>query len=166
MLKTAVQFGAGNIGRGFLGQLFHESGLEVVFVDVISPVVETLNRQKSYTIEIIGENSQTISISNIRAVLGQNLAQVTEEVANAEIVCTAVGANVLIKVAPAIAIGLKIRNQQSGKPLNILLCENLHSAGEVLRDEIASYLTPEEQTEILPKTGFVQAVVSRMVPVL
>ena len=27
-LKTAVQFGAGNIGRGFTGQLFSESGLK------------------------------------------------------------------------------------------------------------------------------------------
>ena len=31
---TVVQFGAGAIGRGFLGQLWCEAGYEAVFVDV------------------------------------------------------------------------------------------------------------------------------------
>ena len=32
--KKMVQFGAGNIGRSFIGQLFSRSGYEVVFVDI------------------------------------------------------------------------------------------------------------------------------------
>ncbi|MCI9383732.1 MAG: mannitol-1-phosphate 5-dehydrogenase, partial [Lachnospiraceae bacterium] len=30
----AVMYGGGNIGRGFIGMLFSESGYEVTFVDV------------------------------------------------------------------------------------------------------------------------------------
>ncbi|HPP75292.1 MAG TPA: mannitol-1-phosphate 5-dehydrogenase, partial [Armatimonadota bacterium] len=51
-MKKAVQFGAGNIGRGFIGQLFHESGYEVVFVDVVPDVVRLLNEQRCYTLRI------------------------------------------------------------------------------------------------------------------
>jgi len=40
---TAIVFGAGNVGRGFLGQLFTESGYQVVFVDIDEPLLQALN---------------------------------------------------------------------------------------------------------------------------
>jgi mannitol-1-phosphate/altronate dehydrogenase len=49
---TAVMFGAGNVGRGFLGQLFSESGLEVVFVDVDPELVHALDQHREYTIHL------------------------------------------------------------------------------------------------------------------
>ena len=36
-MKEAIVFGAGNIGRGFIGQLFSESGYAVTLVDVDQP---------------------------------------------------------------------------------------------------------------------------------
>jgi mannitol-1-phosphate 5-dehydrogenase len=51
---TAVIFGAGSVGRGFLGQLFNESGYEVVFVDVDEVLVEALARQGTYTLRLSG----------------------------------------------------------------------------------------------------------------
>ena len=41
--RLAVQFGAGNIGRGLMGQLLRESGFETVFVDISTPLVDDLN---------------------------------------------------------------------------------------------------------------------------
>lgn len=41
-MKKAVMYGAGNIGRGFIGQLFSESGYEVVFIDVNTEIVDKL----------------------------------------------------------------------------------------------------------------------------
>ena len=40
-----VVFGAGSVRRGFLGQLFSESGYKVVIVDIDGPLIEALARQ-------------------------------------------------------------------------------------------------------------------------
>ena len=61
-MKKAVQFGAGNIGRGFLGQLFFESGYETTFVDVVEPLVAGLNERHSYPLRILDDVSYTMTI--------------------------------------------------------------------------------------------------------
>jgi mannitol-1-phosphate 5-dehydrogenase len=91
-MKLALQFGAGNIGRGFLGQLFYESGFHTLFVDVIPEVVEAINSRKSYPITIIGEKEYTITVENISAVLLSDRDKVVKAIEEAEIVATAVGA--------------------------------------------------------------------------
>lgn len=164
MKRTAVQFGAGNIGRGFLAQLFHESGLEVVFVDVAAPMVEALNARGEYTIHIVGSGAHDVPITDVRAVDGRDTEAVARELASCEIACTAVGANVLPHIAANLAAGLLLRDAQEGGPLNILLCENLHDASERLGGYIADHLPEERREAIRAKTGLVQAVVSRMVP--
>lgn len=165
MKPKAVQFGAGNIGRGFLGQLWAESGLEVVFVDVVDPVVEAINLRHEYSISIVGPDRATVPVTGVRAVHGRDRDAVAEEVAGATLVATAVGANALRYVAPALADGLLLRFRRGGGPLNVILCENLHDAAGALRDAVAPLLPESERQSVLERTGFTQAVVSRMVPV-
>ena len=47
----AVMYGGGNIGRGFIGLLFSQSGYDVTFIDVAEPVVDALNREKRYPVQ-------------------------------------------------------------------------------------------------------------------
>lgn len=164
MTRTAIQFGAGNIGRGFLAQLFHESGLEVIFVDVVQPAIDAINLHGAYVINIVGQGAQRVEIDSIHAIHASETVRVAHAVADAEIVCTAVGAGALRFTAPAIAAGLALRNQAGSGPLNVLLCENLHNAAEVLRDAVKALLPESIRDAALANTGFVQAVVSRMVP--
>lgn len=162
--QTAVQFGAGNIGRGFIAQLFHEAGLEVVFVDVAEPVVAALNARREYAIRIVGPGAADVPIRNVRAVSGKNSEAVAEELTRCAVASTAVGADALRHIAPVIAAGLVRRHAMAGNPLNLLVCENLHHAGRALRDRVAPHLPEAIRTAVLAKTGFVQAVVARMVP--
>ncbi|MFA6665528.1 MAG: mannitol-1-phosphate 5-dehydrogenase, partial [Armatimonadota bacterium] len=166
MLK-AVQFGAGNIGRGFTAQLFTESGYEVVFVDIADPVVGLINNKKSYPIEIVGDGAETVTIKNIRAVNSKDIDSVASEIQNAPIVCTAVGVNVLKFIAPAIAAGIKLRAEGGVEsPLNIIICENLLHASDILKGYILAELPDSLKDYVDSHVGFVESVVSRMVPVM
>ncbi len=166
-MKKAIQFGAGNIGRGFTAQLFTESGYEVVFVDVIDEVVDLINERGSYPIEIASEHPEIVTITNIRAVHGSDREAVAREVRDCSLVCTAVGVNVLRHVAPAIARGIELRADAGiEEPLNIVICENLLTAGETLRGHILDALPAGYVAYMDAHIGFVGSVVSRMVPVM
>ena len=41
--KKAVHFGAGKIGRGFIAELLHDSGYEIIFGDVVDEFVNLNN---------------------------------------------------------------------------------------------------------------------------
>jgi len=165
--KKAVQFGAGNIGRGFTAQLFTESGYEVVFVDVVDEIVRLINERRSYPIEIACENPQVVTITNIRAVHGNDPDAVAAEIKDAALVCTAVGVNALKHVAPIIARGIKLRADAAiAYPLNVVICENLLHASDILRGYILESLPLAYADYVHRNVGFVESVVSRMVPVM
>ena len=52
-MKKAIQFGAGNIGRGFIGAVLEKAGYHVVFADVNEQIVDRINRDKGYTVQIM-----------------------------------------------------------------------------------------------------------------
>jgi mannitol-1-phosphate 5-dehydrogenase len=166
-VKKAVQFGAGNIGRGFIGQLFTESGYEVTFVDVMMDVVDLLNERREYTIRYAKAVPEDILVRNVRAVNGRDLDAVSDEIADADLLCTAVGVNVLPAVAPGIARGVQKRADKHGdRPLNIIICENLAHASEFLCEKVKESLPVEYHEYLNRNIGFVESVVARMVPIM
>ncbi len=94
-MKKLVQFGAGNIGRSFIGQLFSRAGWEVVFVDIDEAIVQALNSRREYTVEIRDEQPATWKIQNVRARLASDIEQVAQEIAEGDFLGTAVGKNAL-----------------------------------------------------------------------
>jgi len=159
-IKTAVMYGAGNIGRGFIGQLFHDSGYEVVFIDIDQNLITALNRRNSYTQRIVeGDTVINREIIGVRAVDGRDRDAVTLEIANCDIMAVSVGAAVLPHIAPCLADGIMRRVQ----PLNILICENLAHAPDVLKGYISEHLSDLNK---LKEVAFVGATIGRMVPVM
>lgn len=166
-MRKAVQFGAGNIGRGFTGQLFSESGFEVVFVDVMPDLVALINERRSYPIRLAQENPETVIVSNVRAVSGLDVEAVAEEIRTADLMCTAVGVNVLPRIAPTIAAGVRARCDAGiEEPINIIICENLQNMGPFLKGEVKKALPESYHAYLDDKLGFVESVVGRMVPVM
>lgn len=165
--STAVIFGAGSVGRGFLGQLFSESGYEVVFVDIDESLVEVLARRESYTLRLAGvERVEDLTIGPVRAVHSLLTEQVAAEVAKAGLMATAVGARALAAIAQPIAAGLAQR-WEAGQttPLNVIVCENLHDAPALLRNYVRENLPDVLEPYLRGQVGFVPAVIARMSPV-
>ena len=130
----AVHFGAGNIGRGFVGLLLHEGGYELVFSDVAAPLVDAINAVDSYTVHEVGEGGRDTVVTGFRAInSAEHPQEVVDEIATADVVTTAVGPTILKFVAPHIVAGLGHRDP-SAPPLQIMACENAINATDLLRD--------------------------------
>src|SRR3954468_24353301 len=106
-MPSVVQFGAGNIGRGFRGQLFCEAGRETVFVEVVPEVVAALNERRAYPLRLGGpDRHAAVNVGPVRAVAAQDWEAVTHALVEAEFACTAVGVTALARVAAPLAAGL------------------------------------------------------------
>ncbi|MFB8386138.1 mannitol-1-phosphate 5-dehydrogenase [Microbacterium sp. NPDC055910] len=159
----AVHFGAGNIGRGFIGLLMHEAGYELVFSDVAAPLVDAINAVSEYTVHEAGDGGRDTVVTGFRAVnSAEHADEVIEEIAGANIVTTAVGPNVLKFVAPLVLSGLALRDPSS-PPLQIMACENAINATDILRDEIREQ-AGDAWDAISGRAVFANTAVDRIVP--
>ena len=162
----AVMYGGGNIGRGFIGMLFSMSGYEVTFIDVAQPVIDGLNRDGRYPVRIVSnEGHEDIEVEHVRAVNGNDREAAAAAIAEADVMATAVGVNVLKFIVPNLAEGIRRRRARQGRPLNIIICENLVDANKVLEKLLKAELTEEEAAWLDENIGLVEASIGRMVPV-
>lgn len=164
MSGAAVHFGAGNIGRGFVGLLLHRAGYQVVFVDVVDELIDALNRTPSYLVKEVGLESREERVDNYRAInsRGDEPAAVAE-IASADIVTTAVGPTVLKFVAPVIAAGLRQRADGTA-PLALMACENAINATNVLAEHIRAAVPEDEWPAVAARAVFANTAVDRIVP--
>lgn len=159
----AVHFGAGNIGRGFVGQLLHEGGYELVFSDVADELVDAINAADSYTVHEAGPGGSDHVVTGFRAVNSRTHPDdVADEVATADVVTTAVGPTVLRFVAPTIVAGLARRSPDAA-PLQIMACENAIGATDTLRTEIEK-AAGADAPALLARAVFANTAVDRIVP--
>ena len=106
----AVHFGAGNIGRGFIGCLLFEAGFDLVFLDVNQDIVTELNSHHSYQVIETGSGARTHQVQNFKALNSQTqFEEAAAIIAQAEVLTTSVGVNVLKFLAPLIVAGLQKR---------------------------------------------------------
>ena len=162
----ALHFGAGNIGRGFIGKLLADSGVEVIFADVNEKVIDQLKAQRSYHVKIVGDSINTVeNVTNITGVNSKDENAVIDLFKNVDLVTTAVGPNVLKIIARTIAKGLIARFAAGNNmPLNIIACENMVRGTTFLKEQVFTHLTPEQQAEAEKLVGFVDSAVDRIVP--
>jgi len=163
--KSILIFGAGKIGRSFIGQLFGQAGYQVVFVDVDNKLVDELNRRKSYPVVIKGETDETILVQNVSAVTGFNTEAVKAEIAKTSLMSLSVGKESLEKIIPLIAEGLLLRQELSpGNELDIIIAENIRLAGTFIYSKL-ELLLPEDYP-LRKLVGLIETSIGKMVPLM
>lgn len=160
---NAVHFGAGKIGRGFIGDLLFDSGYETVFVDVNEKLNRELNEYHNYFLYIIENGYERKEIKRVSALspVSQN-EEVIKAIVDADLVTTAVLADNFPKIAKTLAMGLKARFESKKPRINLIPCENAPMCGDMLKKEIlhTGLISEEELTAAAAVTN---TAVDRMV---
>ena len=165
-MKNAVHFGAGNIGRGFIGEILFKNGFHIDFVDVNDRIIQVLNEKGKYEIEIAKEGQPRIEITNVAGINSkEHPEQVIEAIQKADIITTAIGPNILPFIAELLAKGIEARRAAGNtQALDVMACENMIGGSQFLYQEVKKYLSPEDLTFAENYIGFPNAAVDRIVP--
>ncbi|MGD8107265.1 mannitol-1-phosphate 5-dehydrogenase [Pantoea sp. FN0302] len=160
----ALHFGAGNIGRGFIGKLLADAGIELIFADVNQAVLDALNARHQYPVHVVGEQAQVEMVTGVSAVKSTS-DEVIALIAEVDIVTTAVGPQILERIAGSIARGLAKRSDSANsRPLNIIACENMVRGTSQLKQHVLAALPENLHAWVEQHVGFVDSAVDRIVP--
>lgn len=161
----ALHFGAGNIGRGFIGKTLSESGFEVIFADLNQKMINEINCRKEYSVKTVSLNKNKITkIQNITAI-NINDPNIIRIISSVSLITTAVGVNALNKIASIISQGIILKiNNQLIRPLNIIACENKIKATSFLKKVVLEILPPKYHDYVNRYIGFVDCSVDTIIP--
>ena len=164
-VKKIIIFGAGKIGRSFIGQLFGTAGYQIVFIDVDPVLVALLNKRGSYPVFIKDQEEQLIQVSDVSAILASDHEKVIGEIVTAGLISVNVGKNALQKVVPLLAKGLISRMDQSPEePLDIILAENMRDAAGFMLNELEKLLPVT--FPVREYVGLIESSIGKMVPIM
>ncbi len=157
-MKKAVHFGAGKIGRGFIAELLHDSGYEVIFADVTDSLIKSINTKHKYSLFRIDHDYEEKVINNVSAYSSiKEENKIITEICDAKILTTSVMASNLPKIAPLIARGLYKRFEMNKEKLIVMACENAIMGTDILKKTIAetNILTMDalEKVAVYPNTA-------------
>ncbi len=161
-LNEVVIFGAGNIGRSFIGNIFASNGFHLVFVDANRDLVDELNRKKEYRIVIKKNNvpDREVLVRNFTAVHSSDRAAVLDRLVSCRLCVTSVGQGALPKVIPLLAEAVQERKKHTSFPLDIIIAENIRNGAEYFRQVLTA-----DGTEGI-EAGLVETSIGKMVPIM
>lgn len=163
--NSIVIFGAGKIGRSFVGQLFSRAGYHVIFIDVNQRVIGHLINRGQYKVVIKSEQDEVIEITNVSGILATDNDAVADAIVQCSLMATCVGKNALPKILPAIAKGIEKRFvAHPDFPLDIILAENVRGACFLMKEGLKEFLG--EKFPVNTYLGFIETSIGKMVPIM
>lgn len=152
----ATHFGAGNIGRGFIGEILFNNGFAIDFVDINATIIDALKERQAYEIELASAAKERIAVNKVNGLNNQTEPEaVIDSVAAADVVTTAIGPNILPFIAELIAKGIQKRRAAGNEtPLDVIACENMIGGSAFLFSKVREYLTAEDLAYVDQYVGF------------
>nr|WP_319511999.1 hypothetical protein [uncultured Draconibacterium sp.] len=164
-MKKLVLFGAGKIGRSFIGQLFSQSDYEVVFIDIDENVINELNTKRQYQVVIkSNESDRTILVENVRGVQGTQKEKVVSELVSCDIAAVSVGQRGLSAITPVLAEAITQRRNTAAQPLDLIIAENMRNADEFIFNELSQHVGND--FPLKDWVGLVETSIGKMVPIM
>ncbi|OON42029.1 hypothetical protein BTJ39_02420 [Izhakiella australiensis] len=159
----AIIYGAGKISRGFISQLLHIAGWQIVYVDLNEALLEQLRSRGSFTVEVMGATEKNSVIQGYTCLALSDTAAVAKQLKDADIIFTSVGGKNLQALGQTIAESLSLCLRDGGikNSLNIITCENWKDPAKVLTASIKSHSGTRENQLFDQQIGVAQAVVMR-----
>lgn len=162
----ALHFGAGNIGRGFIGLLLAQNGFQVTFADVSDVLIEEIKKEGNYRVILADETHEIIPVSGVSGINSQKEPEeLKAAVLDADLITTAVGVSIVPHIGRSLLAGIRERlSIEPIKPFSIIACENAVGATEVLKAALFEALTENERVLAEKYIGFPNSAVDRIVP--
>ncbi|MFH5837087.1 mannitol-1-phosphate 5-dehydrogenase [Proteiniclasticum sp. C24MP] len=163
---NALHFGAGNIGRGFIGLVLVKNGFEVTFADVADALIDEIKEKGEYTVILADEKREKIHVEGVHGINSKTEhAKLKDAVITADIITTAVGPNIVPIIAKTLVPGIKERLARAEvKPFSIIACENAVGATAILKEALLKELDEVEKANAEKYIGFPNSAVDRIVP--
>lgn len=157
MIKKALHFGAGNIGRGFIAPELQKNGYEVIFADVNEALIYLINDKKCYEVDILGASSDSnLLVENVSAVNINDEVKIKEILETVDIISTSVGPQYVLSAINT------VKNFNFLKPVPFLAFENKYRASSIAAreannknknlvplDAVVDKIVPPQSTETL-----------------
>ena len=160
MKKEVLIIGAGKIGRGFIAQLFYNSGYKIFFLDASKEVVALLNKEKKYRIDIAGAGEDmTAYIEVDSAFTLDDKEKVAAVLSDIDIIVSSVGAGNIEKVTLFIKDILISTGRK--KVLNWIICENANHPAKKMKDLLLQHADAEFEGFVQSKLGLIETQVLR-----
>jgi mannitol-1-phosphate 5-dehydrogenase len=164
-MEKLVLFGAGKIGRSFMGQLFSLSGFEVVFIDINKHLIDELNRSGKYKVVIKSKQDEVLIIKNVRGLYADNEEAISNDIYDARILAVSVGIKGLPEIIPVLAKSLMRRYEKGNKsPVDIIIAENMRNAAAYFHDALSAILPASYPLNKM--VGLVETSIGKMVPIM
>lgn len=160
MEKEVLIIGGGKIGRGFIAQLFYRSGYKIWVLDASKEMVDLLNREKKYRIDLAAEKDDLTEYISIEgAFTVEDKQEVAEVIQRIDIMVSSVGAANIEKVACYIKDILIDTGRK--KVLNWIICENANNPAKKIKETLLKDSTSEFTNFVQSKLGLVETQVLR-----
>jgi mannitol-1-phosphate 5-dehydrogenase len=165
MQRKILIFGAGKIGRAFIGQVFGRAGYEVVFVDIDRGIIDQLNQKRQYRVEIKDQVCETLIIKNVSGVQADDIRGIKRELMECDLLAVSVGQSGMPSVAVCLAKALEHKYHEAPhRATDIILAENMRDASSYFAARLSTCLP--SGFPLPDRVGLIESSIGKMVPVM